>query len=135
MKMKTETPEYLLLFRGNEWDKELSPEEIQTIMTRWNAWFEGLVEKGTAKAGQPLANAGKIVSGKKGRMVVDGPFAESKEAVAGYFLLAVGSENEAVEIARQCPALDHGMTVEVRRVVECCAENRRPEVPTATASA
>nr|MDQ3623431.1 YciI family protein [Verrucomicrobiota bacterium] len=52
--------------------------------------------------------------------VVDGPFAESKEAIGGYFLLTVADEDEAVAVARQCPLLEHGGVVEVRPVAPEC---------------
>jgi len=87
-------------------------------MDRWIGWFERLTEEGKAKAGQPLATEGKIVSGKNGQTVADGPFAESKEAIAGYFYLQVASLEEAVEIAKACPGLEYGMSVEVRAVAE-----------------
>jgi hypothetical protein len=64
---------------------------------------------------------GKIVSQKNGRVVSDGPFAESKEAIAGYFLLNVKSLDEAVVIARDYPGLNYGATVEVRPVAPECA--------------
>jgi hypothetical protein len=109
---------YMLLFRGTQWDQSLSPEEIEKVMSQWIAWFDRLTEQGKAKAGQPLANDGKIVSGKKGQFVADGPFAESKEAIAGYIFLQVGDLDEAVEISKECPGLDYGVTVEVRAVNE-----------------
>lgn len=112
--------EYLLLFRGNDWDRDMSPEEIQEVMVKWMAWFDGLVEDGRLKAGQPLKPLGKIVSGKNGHSVSDGPFAESKEAVGGYFLVLVEDGDEAVEIARACPALEYGLKVEVRPVAAMC---------------
>ena len=119
--MSTQTkPEYMLLFRGTDWHKGLSPEEIQQVVTQWKAWFDRLIEQGKAKAGQPLMHEGKIVSEKKGRKVADGPFAECKEAIAGYFLLHVDSLNEAVEIAKNCPGLNYGATVEVRPVAPEC---------------
>jgi hypothetical protein len=65
-------------------------------------------------------NEGKIVSGKKGRTVADGPFAESKEAIGGYFYLQVADMEEALTIARQCPGLEYGAEVEVRPVAEQC---------------
>ena len=111
---------YMLLFRGTNWDKDLSPDEIQDVMSRWSDWFEGLLADGRAKSGQPLYSEGKIVSGKNGATVADGPFAESKEAIAGYFLLTVETMEEALAIARLCPALEHGMRVEVRPVRESC---------------
>ena len=109
---------YMLLFRGTQWEQSLSPEEIEKVMSQWIAWFDRLTEQGKAKAGQPLANEGKIVSGKKGQFVADGPFAESKEAIAGYIFLQVGDLDEAVEISKECPGLDYGVTVEVRPVNE-----------------
>ena len=60
---------YMLLFRGTQWDKDLSPEEIQKMVTEWHAWFEGLTREGKCKAGQPLEREGKIVSGRTGRTV------------------------------------------------------------------
>lgn len=117
--------EYLLLFRGTEWDQGLSPDETQRVMTQWIAWYEGLEQQGKLKGGQPLVSEGKIVSGKRGQTVADGPFAESKEAIGGYFLLQVDDMAEAVEIARQCPALDYGLTVEVRPVAEQCSLMQR----------
>jgi Uncharacterized protein conserved in bacteria len=110
------TSEYMLLFRGMHWDKNLSPEEIQNVMSRWIAWFDRLTQEGKAKAGQPLTEKGKIISGKKGQKVVDGPFAESKESIAGYILLQTATLDEAVKIAKECPGLDYGISVEVRLV-------------------
>ena len=124
--MNTQTQnEYMLLFRGTHWDKGLSPEEIQKMVTQWYAWFERLTQEGKCKAGHPLEREGKIVSGRKGRTVADGPFAESKEAIGGYFLLQVDDLNEAVEIAKQCPGLDYGIDVEVRPVAEQCTARAR----------
>ena len=111
---------YMLIFRGNDWHKSLSPEEMQKVSERWMAWFKDLLEEGKAVAGNPLAPEGKIVSGKNGRVVADGPFAESKEAIGGYFLLKVNSMDDAVAIARQCPGLPHGAKVEVRPVLAEC---------------
>ena len=123
--MSTQTkPEYMLLFRGTDWHKGLSPEEIQQVVTQMYAWFDRLTKQGKLNAGQPLEFEGKIVAQKKGRSVVDGPFAESKEAIAGYFLLQVNSLDEAVEIAKDYPALNYGATVEVRPVAPECSVNQ-----------
>ena len=82
---------YMLLFRGNDWIKSLSPEEKQRVTDQWMAWFRRLTDEGKAVAGNPLEREGKIVSGKN-RVVSDGPFAESKEAIGGYFLFFLGRE-------------------------------------------
>jgi len=125
MSTPTEKSDYLLLFRGTNWDKGLSPEQIQKVVTDWYAWFERLKQEGRCSGGHPLKNDGKIVSGKKGRTVADGPFAESKEAVGGYFYLHVADEAEAIAIAQQCPGLDHGAVVEVRPVADMCSVRAR----------
>jgi hypothetical protein len=110
---------YMLLFRGTDLRKGLSPEELQKVSEKWMTWFRRLTEQGKAVAGQPLERDGKIVSGKD-RVVSDGPFAESKEAIGGYFLLDVATMDEAVAIARECPGLAYGIRVEVRPVAGEC---------------
>lgn len=117
--------DYMLLFRGTYWDKDLSPEQIQKVVSDWMAWFDGLTREGKALSGHPLTNEGRIVSGKKGRVVADGPFAESKEAIGGYFYLRVADMDEAVKIAQQCPGLDYGLAVEVRAVADMCMVRAR----------
>jgi len=113
-------PQYMLLFRGNQWQKGLSPEQMQTVADQWMAWFQRLTAAGKVTAGAPLENEGKTVSGKNGKVISDGPFAESKETVGGYFLLRVDTLDQALEIARQCPGLPYGIKVEVRPVAESC---------------
>ncbi len=120
MNTESKTSEYMLLFRGTHWHKGLSPEQLEQVTNDWMAWFKRLKESGKVKAGQPLEREGKIVSGKKGRTVSDGPFAEAKEAVGGYFLLNVDTIEEATAIAQDCPGLDYGAVVEVRPVADMC---------------
>jgi hypothetical protein len=126
MNKPTEKSDYLLLFRGNEWEQGLSPAELKKVVTDWYAWYQRLVDEGKCVGGMPLLNTGKLVSGKKGRTVADGPFAESKETIGGYFHLQVTSEAEAVQIAQQCPGLEYaGCVVEVRPVGERNTERFR----------
>jgi len=127
--------EFLLLFRGTHWHKGLSPEELQKVMGQFMNWFEKLNQQGKLKTGQPLEREGKLVSGKNGRTVADGPFAESKEAIGGYFLLQVADMDEAVAIAKQCPVLEYGSTVEVRPVAEQCPMTKQLEEQLAHANA
>ena len=127
--------DYLLLFRGTDWDKGLSPEEIQKVMNQLMTWFEGLHRQGKVKAGQPLGEEGKTVSGKRGRNVADGPFAESKEAVGGYLILHVSGMEEAVAIAKGYPCLDCGGIVEVRPIAEECPTFQRVKEQLAQATA
>ncbi len=113
--------EYMMMFRGTGWHKGLSPEEIQQIVTEMHSWLDSLTAEGKARAGQPLHFEGKLISGKNGKVVADGPFAESKEAIAGYFILTVDSMDEAVEIAKNYPGLNYGAEVEVRPLASECA--------------
>ncbi len=118
MSTPSEKVDYLLFFRDTAWDQHLTPEQLQQVLADWCVWFERLVAEGKCRGGLPLLNAGKVVSGKNGRSVADGPFAESKENIGGYFHLRVADEAEAIRIAQQCPALEYGCVVEVRPVGE-----------------
>jgi hypothetical protein len=112
--------EYMLIFRGTDWHNGLSPEKMQQVASEWMAWFKRLTDQGKIVAANPLDSTGKIVSGKGGRVVADGPFAESKEAIGGYFILKVASLDDAVAIAKECPGLPYGAKVEVRPLMETC---------------
>jgi hypothetical protein len=122
--MKTEpaSAPYLLLFRntGPETHAHLSAEQRQQLVTRWNAWYDNLAATGKAVEGQPLELESRLVSGPGGSRVVDGPFAEAKEAVGGYVKLMVSGLEEATEIARRHPGLDFGLVIEVRSLTAVC---------------
>jgi len=110
---------YLLIFRSTDWYKGLSPEQMQQVADNWMAWFHRLKNEGKCAGGNPLEREGKVVSGRN-KVVSDGPFAESKESIGGYFLLTVGTMDEAVAIAQQCPGLPYGIRVEVRPIAPQC---------------
>jgi hypothetical protein len=111
---------YMLLYRSDEWYKALSHEELQKVISQTNAWIERLTAQGKAKPGRALERKGATVSGKKGLVVSDGPFAESKEAIGGYLVLNVETIEEAIAIAQSSPALAYGTSIEVRPVTEEC---------------
>lgn len=113
---------YLLLFRntGPENYRHLSAEQRQQVVTRWNAWFDGLVARGQAVEGQPLETDTRIVAGPGGARIVDGPFPEAKEAIGGYVKLTVRDFDEATEIARQHPGLEYGLVIELRELTPHC---------------
>ena len=115
----------MLLFRGNDSHKGLSPEEMQDVANQWMAWFNRLTQQGKVLAGNPLEPEGKTVSGKSGSVVADGPFAESKEAIGGYLVLDVETIDEAVAIAQSIPGLAYGGSIEVRPVAEECPLDAR----------
>ena len=120
MNPQNPTDEYLLLVRGTHWNSSLSPAELQRVMTDFYAWVESFSERGIHRGAQPLMEEGKLVSGTHGVNVTDGVFAESKEAIAGYFRLAVSGMDEAVRLAQACPILAYGAQIEVRPIADLC---------------
>jgi len=117
----------MLLFRGPQWDRGLSMDELQQAMNKVMAWFEGLNKRGKIKGAQPLGGEGRVISGTDGRFVVDGPFTETKEAVGGYLVVQADNLNDAVEIAQSMPTLRYGISVEVRPILaECPIFQRHP---------
>ncbi len=117
--MASVSSSYLLLFRnaGPETHAHLTPEEREQMTQRWNAWFERLAAAGKVASANPLGLEGRVVSGPHGERIKDGPYAEATEVVGGYFFLTVADLDEATAIARECPGLPLGLTVEVRPVV------------------
>lgn len=102
--------EFLLLSRG-QWDPAKSKEEVQAAIDGFYAWYERLVAEGTFKSGHRLATGTKLVS-RAG--VTDGPFAEAKEVIGGYWFIVAGSLQDAAAIAAQNPCLACGLSYEVR---------------------
>lgn len=108
----------MLLFRnaGADTHAHLSPAQRAKLAQQWNDWYDGLARQGKVEHGRPLALEGRVVSGAAGERVTDGPYAETKEVVGGYFFLNVADLDEATAIAKRCPGLPLGLTVEVRPV-------------------
>jgi hypothetical protein len=93
------------------------PAEHVAAMMKYN---EALKEAGVLLSldGLHPPSAGARVSFKSGKpTVTDGPFAESKEVLGGYWMIQVNSRREAIEWASRCPALDNEV-IEIRQVFE-----------------
>lgn len=112
MPENTSTSEFLVISRGR-WDRDKSPAEIQQAIDAFYTWKDRLVREGKMKAGQRLATAAKIVS-RNG--VTDGPFAETKEVIGGYWFFLASSLAEAAALAAQNPCLACGLTYEIRPI-------------------
>jgi hypothetical protein len=116
--------QYLLLIygdeaAGNERFESMSEEERNQMMGGWFAYDNQLKEAGVHVAGEALhpTMTAKTVRAENGEPVVtDGPFAETKEQLGGFYLIDVPSENEALEWARKMPSHPYG-SVEVRQVM------------------
>ena len=109
--------QYALVYRNG--GLNLSPAEMQHHLAECQLWFEGLLEKGLiTDPGIPLGSADSAVVGKN-KVVYDGPFAEAKDVIGGLTILSVSDLAEAIEIAKTCPVVDVGGSVEVRPVQNC----------------
>src|SRR5713101_3167496 len=103
--------EFMLIFIGNDpTTNQMSPDQMQAQMGKWFSWIEDLKTKGAYVEGRPLTPAAKTVQGKK-PVVTDGPFAESKEIVGGYFIVKANTLDEAAAIAKGCPNFELGGAV------------------------
>jgi hypothetical protein len=111
------TQKFLFLFRGSEWDRALSPAQLQETMAAFLAWFTRLQAEGTLLAGHPLLDEARLVS-REGAATLP---ARPAVAVAGYFLIQAAGFEAALAIAQQCPTLAHGASIEVRPVATECA--------------
>ena len=116
---KSPAAPYLLLFRnaGEESHRHLDAAERERLTRAWNDWYARLAAQGKVHDARPLALGGRVIAGARGEVVKDGPFAETKEVVGGFFIVFAASLDEATEIARGCPGLPIGLTVEIREVV------------------
>lgn len=95
----------------------LPDEKLLTEMTKYN---EELVKAGIMLAGeglQPSSKGARVRFSGKDRTVIDGPFTESKELIAGFWLWKVKSREEAIEWLKKAP-FDGGTEVEIRQVFE-----------------
>jgi len=112
-------PSYLLLLHQiTDRPRPGSPDEIMAITKSYMAWADRMRADGRLKGGEKLtADAGKVMRPKNGRVAItDGPYAESKELVGGYFILAAKDYDEACRLAETCPHIGYGGNIEVRQV-------------------
>jgi hypothetical protein len=109
--------QYLILLRHPGTGPGPTPEELKKIMARFGEWMEGLYAKDAVVGTNGLQHSGKIIRGSLAEAVVtDGPYLEATEIVGGYVLVKARSLKAAVAMAKRCPGLDYGMTIEVRPV-------------------
>lgn len=100
-----------------------SPEHARRLYDDMVAFGNALREDGVLRASESLRtddHAVRVTADNGKSYLRDGPFTEAKEMVGGFFLIDVASRDEAVAIARRCPAA-HWATVEVRECAPCYA--------------
>jgi hypothetical protein len=120
--------DFLVLSRG-QWDKDADPAKIQQAIDEFYVWLERCIAEGRMKMGQRLAREGKLVSRHQ---ITDGPFAETREIVGGYWFIVADSLDEAATLAAQNPCLAYGLSYEIRplELVRASAYAVTNETPT-----
>ena len=106
-------PQFVLMLRDSgAFPQDISAEEIQQIIERYRVWSERVGAKG-----QKLQDGdGRMVVRRNGRVAVtDGPYAESKEVIGGYFVVDAPSYDAATKLVEDCPHLDFG-SIEIRQI-------------------
>jgi hypothetical protein len=112
-------PYMLLIVEDPEMRRSRPADEGKRAYERMGHFAEALRSRGVVRANESLTSDAVRVRVRDGRRaVVDGPFAESKEIIGGFFLLDCASKADAVAIASECPAIEWA-TVEVREIGPC----------------
>jgi hypothetical protein len=112
--------QYLLLLYGTEPTTQPTPEEIAAEIDAYNAYTKDLRDSGAMVGGEALhpTNTATVVRLQNGKAVTtDGPFAETKEQLGGYYVIDVKNLDEAIAWAAKCPAAQTG-PIEVRPIVD-----------------
>jgi hypothetical protein len=96
----------------------MPPAEMERVVAEYRAWAEKLATAGRLIGGEKLKDeGGKVLSTSSGKLrVVDGPFAEAKEVIGGYFTITADSYAHAVELCSDHPHLRHGRRIELREI-------------------
>jgi hypothetical protein len=112
---------YLLLIYGDESKYgQMSEAELEADMKQWTEYTAALTAAGASPGGaalQPTSTATSVRDDNGSPLVTDGPFAETREQLGGYYLLDVENLDEAIKWAHRCPGTKFG-TIELRPIQE-----------------
>ena len=112
---------YLLLIYGDESQYgQMSEAELQADMEKWGEYTSAIMAAGASPGGealQPTATATSVRDDNGNPLVTDGPFAETREQLGGYYVLDVENLDEAIKWAHRCPGSKVG-TIELRPIQE-----------------
>ncbi|HWW71739.1 MAG TPA: YciI family protein [Duganella sp.] len=112
---------FMIIVKATE-DSEAGKMPSAELLTAMGKFNEELVNAGVLLAGeglQPSSKGARIRYEGSKRTVVDGPFAETKELIAGFWLIQVKSREEAIEWMKRCPnPFDGPSEIEIRQVFE-----------------
>src|SRR5215211_7426573 len=112
--------QYLVLIYSEEPTGAPDPAQIGAVMEEYNAYSQMLRDRGAFVSGealQPTQTATTVRVRDGQTMTTDGPFAETKEALGGFYLVEAADLDEALAFAAACPAAQYG-SVEVRPILD-----------------
>jgi len=127
--------QYLLLIYGPEPDETTPPETMAAMLTEYNAFTKEVRDRGVfiaAEALQPVATATTVRVRDGQTVTTDGPFAETKELLGGFYLIEARDLDEAIELAAKIPGARNG-SIEVRPIWDTSSASTQPETAAATA--
>jgi hypothetical protein len=128
--------QYLLLIYGPEPDETTPPEVLAAMLTDYSAFTQEVRDRGAfiaAEALQPVATATTVRVRDGQTVTTDGPFAETKELLGGFYLIDVRDLDEAIELAAKIPGARAG-SIEVRPIWDTNSGSAsQPETAGATA--
>ena len=108
----------LLLHEGPNDNDGMSPDEIQRMIMEYRAWSQSMGEAGQHRRRPEAHRRGRPQSEGWGSefSVTDGPWAEAKEVIGGFFHIKATDYDEAVKLSKSCPHLKYRGRIELRRV-------------------
>jgi hypothetical protein len=114
--------EFMMIFRNDkvEGGDQRSAEQMQAVLKQWRDWIGNVAARGNFSSTKRLKSEGSTL--KPGGVVIDGPYAEVKEMIGGYLVVKAETLAEAMEMAKSCPGLTYGGSVEVRSVMNMDAD-------------
>jgi hypothetical protein len=114
-------------------------EVMQQVMDEYFAYSKMLRDRGVYQGGEallPVQTATTLRGSESGDVTAtDGPFAETKEALGGFYIVDAKDLDEALELAKPCPGLKYGASIEVRPVMEFADDYADREVDRSAAPA
>lgn len=110
--------EFIYLLRDHGLESRKNPELHADIVSRFADWTRSLRDSGAFRAAAQLTEDGGSTARKRdGEPVIDGPFSETKEIIAGFYHIVARDLEEASRIAASCPLIAFGGSIEVREIL------------------
>src|SRR3954467_9002585 len=122
---------FMILIKANK-DSEAGKMPDEKLLAAMGNYNEELVKAGIMQAGEglhPSSKGARVRFSGKNRTVIDGPFAETKELIAGFWMWQVKSREEAIEWVKRCPnPMPGDSEIEIRQVFESPELTDNPEI-------